>query len=320
MWSAAWIRSIPGALLAALALAACGGDEPSGDGNRGERGSPAAKAPVAELEDQLGFSSAGIMEQQIRVESLIQRCMQQNGFEYVPVDPFAQQTTVSKAARLSDEEFVAQFGYGISTLWGTGSSRDVDPNARIRAGLSAADRSAYDRVLWGDHPGVTFVDAVDSGDLSRLGGCTARAARAAFGDGRVIARIVARFDALDERIGADRRMVRAEQRFAECLAAAGYRFESGEEIEEHFLRQMEGIVGPVPGPLATGPPAGEPPRPYDRAALRALQRDEIAAARAELACEQREITPVEAVVRPEYEERFRRQNEALIRSVEAVWR
>ena len=74
------IRSIPAALLAALALAACGGNEDSGDGNRRESGSPAAKTAVVELEDQLGFSSAGIMEQQIRVESLIQQCMQQNGF------------------------------------------------------------------------------------------------------------------------------------------------------------------------------------------------------------------------------------------------
>ena len=303
------------AVTAVLLLAACGGGE-GGDGARARK----APAPVVELEDQLGFSSAGIMEQQTRVEASIARCMTQSGFDYVPIDPFAQQTTTSKAARLSDEDFVNQFGYGVSTLWGRDSGREVDPNERIRAGLGAADRKAYDRVLWGDRPRTTFADAVDSGDLTRLGGCTRKAAAAAFGDGQVIARIVARFDALDERIGADPRMVRADERWATCMASAGYRFESGDEIEEHFTRRMERLVGPLPGSLATGPPAGRKPRPYDRAALAALQREEIAAARAELACERRHIAPVEAVVRPRYEARFREQNENLIASVKAVWK
>ena len=304
------------AATAALALTACGG----GDNGDRARAKPKPAPAVVELEDQLGFSSAGIMEQQTRVEASIGRCMTQNGFEYVPIDPFAQQTTVSKATRLSDEAFIDQFGYGVSTLWGRGSSRDVDPNERIRAGLGAADRRAYDRVLWGDHPRVTFADAVDSGDLTRLGGCTRKAAAAAFGDGQVIARIVARFDSLDERIGADPRMVRADERWATCMASAGYRFESGDEIEEHFTKRMERIVGPLPGPLATGPPAGQKARPYDRAALAALQREEIAAARAEYDCERKHITPVEAVVRPRYEARFREQNENLIASVKAVWK
>ncbi len=312
-----WICGAP-LVTAAFVVAACGGGgEKQGDGAGGKK---AAAGPIIELEDQLGFSSAGIMEQQSRVEALIATCMRRNGFEYVPIDPFAQQTTVSKVTRLSDEDFVRQFGYGVSTLWGRGSGREVDPNERIRAGLSGADRRAYDRALWGDHPRTTFADAVDSGDLTRLGGCTRSAAQAAFGDGQIIARIVARFDALDERIGSDPRMVRADERWTDCMASAGYRFESGDEIEEHFSKRMERIVGPLPGPLATGPPAGAKPRPHDRAALAALQREEIAAARTELACERKHIAPVEAVVRPEHEARFREQNQGLIRSVKAVWK
>jgi hypothetical protein len=295
--------------MAALAPAACGGGE-EGGGERG--GKTAAPPPFTELEDQLGFSDAGIMEQQSRVEASIATCMKDKGFDYVPVDPFAPQTTVAKAARLSDEEFIRQFGYGISTFWGRGSGREVDPNERIRAGLRGADRRAYDRALWGDHPGRTFADAVDGGDLTRLGGCTRKATAAAFGEGQVIARIVARFDALDERIGSDPRMVRADERWMECMASAGYRFESADEIEEHFTGRMERIVGPLPGPMATGPPAGEKPRPYDRAALAELQREEIAAARTEYDCERKHITPVEAVVRPEYEARFREQNQGLM--------
>jgi hypothetical protein len=301
------------AVLAALALPACGGDdEPAKD-------APREKPAFVELEDRLGFGTEGIMARQNKVEASIQRCMRESGFDYVPVDPFAGQGIVARASRLNDEQFIEQFGYGISTLWGLGG-RETDPNARIRGSLDPVTRKAYDRTLYGDHPNVTFVDAVDGGDLTRLGGCTREATAAAFGDGEVISAIVGKFDTLDERITSDRRMVRAEQAWIACMAAAGHPYRSEDAIEEDFTKRMEAIVGPIPGPLATAPPAGEKPRPYDRNRLRALQREEVAVARADFACEEKEITPVEAVVRPEYEARFQERNSALIQSVRQVWR
>lgn len=96
--------------------------------------------------------------------------------------------------------------------------------------------------------------------------------------------------------------------------------EDVDAIEGDLTKRMEAIVGPLPGPMPTGPPAGQRPRPYDRAALSALQREEVATATSELRCEEKHIAPVEAVVRPEYEARFREQNLSLIRSVKAVWR
>ena len=102
-----------------------------------------------------------------------------------PVDPFARSRRVTGKARISDEEFTKQFGYGISTLFGKGNQQS-DPNERIRNSLSAADRAAYDRALGGDNPGVTFAEAVDSGDFSELGGCTKEASDASFGGAAVL--------------------------------------------------------------------------------------------------------------------------------------
>jgi len=107
------------------------------------------EAPV-ELEDTLGFSREGQMELQSRVENETARCMKNQGFDYVPVDPFAQQQALTGKARLTDEDFIKEFGYGISTLFGRGNAQ-ADPNERIRNSLGTADKAAYDRALGGDN-------------------------------------------------------------------------------------------------------------------------------------------------------------------------
>jgi hypothetical protein len=83
-------------------------------------------------------------------------------------------------------------------------------------------------------------------------------------------------------------------------------------------KRLERIVGPVPGKFQTGPPPGQTPRPYDHAAVAALQRDELATWRADNACERKYIIPVEAVVRAQYEAQFRQRNQALFRRVKPV--
>jgi hypothetical protein len=302
------------ALGSALALSACGG---SGDVQGSATSGKASKQPSGPVEDQLGFDTAGIMARQSRVEADIHECMKAQGFDYVPVDPFAQRAAVTGASRLSDEDFLNQFGYGISTLWGRGGTQS-DPNQQLRTTLGPADRRAYDRALWGDNPGATFQAAVDSGDFTKLGGCTRTATESVFGGAQVLTQLQGKLDQLDERILADQRMVRALERWTSCMAEAGYRYEDPDEIDSDLTKRMERIVGPVPGPFATGPGSAQKPVPYDHAALAALQRDEVAIARADYACERKDITPVEAVVRPQYEAQFRQSNQTLISQVKPV--
>jgi hypothetical protein len=282
-------------------VAGCGGDE-----NKNEE--------PQELEEQLGFSRLGIMERQTQVEGKIRDCMKAQGFDYVPVDPFAQQQALTGKARQSEEDFIKDFGYGVSTLFGRGSQQ-ADPNDRIRNSLSSADRAAYDRALFGENPGVTFAEAVDSGDFSELGGCTKQATYEVFGGGAVLNELVGKLDELDERIAQDQRMIKAQEKWSECMAEKGFRYEEPDEIDEDLTERFRAIVGVGVRPGATKP---EPGTSYDRAALTNLQREEVKIANDDLACEKREITPVERVVRPQYEATFREQNQRLLTRVPKV--
>lgn len=270
--------------------------------------------PPQELEEQLGFSRLGIMERQSRVENEIRDCMKAQGFDYVPIDPFAQQQALTGKARQSEEEFQRDFGYGISTLFGRGNQQ-ADPNDRIRAGLSTADRAAYDRALYGDNPGTTFAEAVDSGDFSELGGCTKQASANVFGGTAVLSQLVSKLDQLDERIAEDQRMVKATDKWSQCMADQGYHYEEPDAIDEDITKRFKAIVGVGVRPGATKP---EPGTSYDRAALSNLQRDEVKIANADLDCERKEITPVERAVRPQYEKQFRQQNQQLLTRVKPV--
>jgi hypothetical protein len=288
--------------LAAVALAACGDDEPQDQA-------------VVELEDQLGFSESGVIERQTRVEGVIQACMKAQGFDYIPVDPLAQRAALTGKARMTDEEFLEQFGYGISTLFGRGQT-ESDPNDRIRRSLGSADRAAYDRTLWGENPGLTFSEAIDSDAATELGGCTKQATEEVFGGATVLARVQGKFDELEERITQDQRMVRAVEKWSACMADEGYRYDEPEEIDTDMIKRFKSIVGAGVQPGATAPPTRG--TTYDRAALAALQREEVKIANADLACERRHITPVELEVRPQYEETFRKQNRRLLEQVRPV--
>jgi hypothetical protein len=284
-------------------LAGCGG----GNGN--------ARPPT--VEEQIGLDSReGLMELESRVEGQIGECMKKQGFDYVPVDPFARQEALTGKARVTDADFNKQFGYGITTMFGRGG-KQFDPNDRMRKSLSASDRAAYDRALWGDSPGATFQEAADTGDFSDLGGCTKEATDAAFGGAGVLTALVGKLDELDQRIVEDQRMVKATEKWSSCMAAKGYQYQESDAIDEDLLKRFKAIVGPGARPMMVSLPGVTS---YDRAALADLQRQEVAVVNADIECEKQEITPVEQVVRPQYEREFRHQNRALLARVRPVGR
>ena len=101
--------------------------------------------------------------------------MKRQGFDYVPVDPFAQQQALTGKARLSDEDFIKEFGYGISTLFGTRQRSSPIPTSG--SGRASPPPTTPPTTARSEEttPASTFTEAVDSGDFTELGGCTKEA-------------------------------------------------------------------------------------------------------------------------------------------------
>jgi hypothetical protein len=278
------------------------------------RASSEAKSdePVgAIVEDVLGFTTEGMLARQARAEVLVRDCMKAQGFEYVPIDPAAQRAELLGAAGVTEEDFERQFGYGITTLYEQrrAQKKKLGPNEAIRARLNEAERAAYDRALYGDHPDATFDKVLDTGDFTQLGGCTREAADKVFGGAETVQTLQKKLDELDEAILADARMVEAVKQWSNCMREAGYPgLSEQDEVDTVLQKKLEAIVGP--------PDQGGDTEPtYDKAALAALQREEVAMVRADIACERQHITAVEEKVRAEYERDFREKNADLMAKV-----
>jgi hypothetical protein len=288
------ITSVAVTVAAALAFGGCGDDGGSGSGDE-------------TVEEQLGFETAGILQRQLAAENFVRDCMQANGFDYVPVDPVAQQADLVGETGLSDEEFEEQFGYGLTTLYEQRKQLVDGPNEAIRSSLSAADQAAYDRTLYGDDPTATFAIALDTGDYSRLGGCVKEATAEVFGGVEVLQSLQEKLDELDDAIINDQRMVEAISAWSSCMREAGYELDDPEQVDVVLLSRLEEIVGPP----------GNEREDYDTAALAQLQSDEVSMVAADINCEEEMITPVEEDVRAEYEATFREENADLLSQVPA---
>jgi hypothetical protein len=289
-------------LLAGLgALSGCGGDK-----------ADAAKNDQS-LEEQIGIDDDGIRLKQTAAENLIRDCMKQQGFDYVPQDPAAQQAALVGGRNLSKEDFEKEFGYGITTLFEQRRQLAVaGPNKAIRDSLTEADRKAYDTALHGDDPSATFAHALDTGDYGDLGGCIKQATDKVFGGAELLSTLSERLDELDQKIRADARMVEAVKYWSTCMRQKGFDgLNEQEEVDAVLKKKLEEIVG-SPGDVAG---SGGPEADYDKAALAALQKEEVAMVTADIACEKQHVEEVEDEVTEEYEASFREENTALLSKV-----
>lgn len=277
-------------LAAASILAACSED----------RAEPAQPLSLC-----LEVGTACADQRERRVETIIQACMEGQGFEYVAVDPAARRRALIGSTGVGSAEFEEQFGYGITTLYERRREQVAgEVNQKIRIALDESERKAYDRALSGDNLDATFDDAVSTGDFGRLGGCTKVAAETVFGGSDVLGSLQAGLEELEARVLADPRMVAAVAAWSGCMREEGYELAYPEEVDVILKRQLAAIIGsePVGAADPTAPPT------YDHAALEALQREEIKMVAADVSCEADHIEAVEEDVRQRYEREFQDQN------------
>ena len=265
----------------------------------------AGASPVASA---FGLDKKSLQARQLKVEAIVATCMKQQGFDYVPLDPTALvvgQQGQTVVAGLSEDEFRTQYGYGISTLYDAKPSAGVgaptaNPNIKIRASLGTADQAAYDKVLNGGNSDGTFASAVSQGDFGMLGGCNKTAAIKVFGGADVLTTLTSALDELDKRVAADPAVVKATKLYQDCLAAAGFKYANADEIDKVLHEKLTAIVGSKPGNTN-----------YDKAALAALQQEEIRLAGVEDACDQKTKVPVELKVAAAVEKAYLDANPGL---------
>lgn len=300
-----WRLVIAAAAMAILA-GACGGG--------------AAKAPVSTqpLEEQLGLANFGEAPP-LAEARVIQQCMKAQGFEYVPVDPNAQKAAVGSPSSAQKRKL---YGYGISTRYGQPRSpTPPDPNVAIRAALTPANQIAYDQALTGTSAssggggGGGGGGGNQGGSYRTVGGCTQQAVRQVYGGAQVFSSLISKLHDLNKRVDNDQRVVKANQAWSLCMQNDGFHYAKPGDIKPDLKKKLKAIVGSTSSTTVVSPGSSGAPA-YDPAALAALQRQEMAISRADLACNAKtHLTKIKNAVQAEYEAAFRQQNAPLLAKV-----
>jgi hypothetical protein len=283
------IRRWAGAGLAAAAVSAlaftaasCGGSS----GSEPAEGQPGGTAAADTGEKLPGTREFGLTDEEFvshveQSQSLIATCMAEAGFEYIPAPvetvELAQANVRKRGTYEVKKAYKMRWGYDVSTrVENKVKGIELGPqNLAYIAGLSEADRVAYERTLYGEDPNATFAFSFDEEDFSGTGGCTRKAVEQVFTREQLTAKYVNPKDVLIE---GDPRVVQANADWVTCMQAAGYNgyLEQDEIIDELEERYEQITEGEDPRTL-TGSRA---------TALQELQADEIALSLADLDCEQ----------------------------------
>lgn len=278
--------AIPAVLVAIVTLAS-GCTNSSGDAGTTEKGLGSG-AP-----EEFGLTLALLAIRVEQTEQLIGSCMQAAGFEYIPIDF----STIKEAMEadqtapgLSDDEYIKQFGLGITTQFDKPivTFRAGETNNTHVESLAGTDRRAFERALWGEASDWNHVRALEEEDFSQSGGCTRSAATETYQPGELSGSYV---NPADKRIESDPRVIAATAQWADCMRAEGFEYTNPSAVEDDLLQQLDEVTqGKDPRTLAE-PALG---------ALEELQGRELAIAALLKSCDEEHLEPIVATVEAEF--------------------
>ena len=267
-------------LAAAIFLAACGG---SSDNEGGEGVFPTEEFQLTERE---------LVTRIEAVEEEIAGCMAAAGFEYVALDADTVMDAMSGLGErpgASEEDYVAEFGYGVSTDFNNPGKAAVfgDQNIRVFDDLSGAGQVAYLRGLLGEDTNATFAFGLEVEDLSATGGCTRTAVEAFFTPEELSPAYV---NPIDVKVQNDPRLIAAQGEWSDCMRKEGFDYESSENTDIDIQDRFDALAqGRDPEKLSGA----------DLDALKELQALERALAVADLECFEEFVEEVEEEVESE---------------------
>ena len=260
-------------------------------------GSASAQAPPGMGTEEFGLTRAQLVQSVEKVEALISKCMRDQGFEYVAAD----YNTVRKGMAadknlpgLSEEEFIAKYGFGVSTLY-TGRPPQLaegyspakvglgERNVQIYKNLSPADQVAYNRALFGENTDATFAVGFETENFSRTGGCTRKAIEQVFEPEQLK---VTYYNPKDALVNKDPRMKAALRYYAREMRKAGYEYNHPDEVEPDIRERLAALTNGGTIPV-------EKMSPEQRAALKKLQDYERRVAAKNFQLQKEVFEPVE---------------------------
>ena len=261
------------------------------------------KAPASLGTEEFGLSPRELVQAVEKSEELIARCMREQGFEYYAVDYNTVRDGMAADKRLpglSEEEFIARHGFGISTLY-TGLppqlSTDYSPariglgqrNVQVFRKLSSADQVAYNRALLGDNVSITLAVALEIEDLSRTGGCTRKAVEQVFKPDQLKS---THYNPQDALIRQDPRMKAAIGFWQREMKKSGFEYAHPDEIEPDLRNRLNALTEGGQLLVSKMPPD-------KKTALRALQDLERAVAIKSFKMQEEVLDPVEERIQKE---------------------
>jgi hypothetical protein len=212
-----------------------------------------SKAPPGLGTEEFGLSPRELVQAIENTESLIARCMRDQGFEYVAADYNTVRAGMSADKHLpglSEEDFVRRHGFGVSTFY-TGLPPQLNSgysparvglgerNVEIFRALSPADQAAYNHALLGEDVNATFAVALETEDLSRTGGCTRTAVAQVFKSDQLKP---SHYNPQDVLINKDPRMKAAVAIWAREMRKAGFDMYNHPDEIERDLRNRLNII------------------------------------------------------------------------------
>ena len=243
-----------------LFLAGCGG----GDGTDGSADASGGEATLNDfIPGMAAFDEANAEQQGLQMErdaqEKIAACMAEQGFEYIPYVQSQDQGGFSGPA--SEEEFVAQYGFGIATTLlddrrmgemdeeVMAAEAAKDPNNAIVEAMTDVERDAYYAALYGEQPDIGFEDLAEESPGETVAsfeptGCQSTAYEGAFDHGAA-QEFYEQFGPLMEDLygglDSDPRIVALESEWSSCMAEKGYDFVDRSDVEVFLLRRLEEV-------------------------------------------------------------------------------
>jgi hypothetical protein len=223
---------------AVLLLTGCGG---GGDDATGTDASGEEIGPLGEYFDKLYSepSDVDFEAQQREVEELTASCMQEQGFDYTPMDVSSMgysSVPEDDGPEYGSEEYAATEGYGMTT-WEDDAEEVpaeeewVDPNEDYVAAMSEGEQTAYYEALYGPPPPEEDLEDPDAEMVEydwTTAGCSGKAQHEVSGEEAdpfsdpAFASLQEEIDRLYTSVAESPELAAVDAEWAGCMADAGF--------------------------------------------------------------------------------------------------